>query len=65
VLLPILRLVAVASIALVVMAGIMASGRAHEACAIGSGSHQYRMFDLSHKESCGLLSTTLMELTPS
>jgi hypothetical protein len=64
VILPILRLVAVASIALVVMAGIMASGRAQETCLIGP-SDQNCTFDHSHRECRGLLTTTLIELTPS
>jgi hypothetical protein len=35
---PIVKLIAVASIALAVMAGVMASGRAHDTCAIGPDS---------------------------
>jgi hypothetical protein len=35
---PIVKLIAVASIALAVMAGVMASGRAHGTCAIGPDS---------------------------
>jgi hypothetical protein len=35
---PIVKLIAVASIALAVMAGVMASGRAHDTCATGLDS---------------------------
>ena len=61
---PILKLVVVASAALMVMASVMASGRAHEACAMVS-SGESRTFDLDHQESCGQPPTTLAVSTPS
>jgi hypothetical protein len=61
---PILKLVVVASAALVVMASVMASGRAHEACAVVS-SGESRTFDVEHQESCGQPPTTLAVSTPS
>ena len=64
VLLPILRLVAVASIALVVMAGIMASGRAHETCVANFGDES-RTFGLGHKVGCGQPTTPFSGPTPS
>jgi hypothetical protein len=61
---PILELVAVASVVLVVMAGVMASGRAHEACEIGPGGAN-RTVDLDHRAGCGQAPTTLAGSTPS
>ena len=61
---PIFKLVVVASVALAVMAGAMASGRAHEACEIGPDGES-RRFDLGHREGCGQPPTTLAESTPS
>jgi hypothetical protein len=61
---PILKLVVVASVALAVMASVMTSGRAHEACEVGPGGES-RTFDLGHREGCGQPPTTLAKSTPS
>ena len=61
---PILKLVVVASVALAVMASVMTSGRAHEACEVGPVGES-RTFDLGHREGCGQPPTTLAKSTPS
>jgi hypothetical protein len=61
---PILKVVAVASIGLVVMAGVMASGRAHETCVTSLGDES-PTFGLDHRIGCGQPTTLLTGPTPS
>ena len=61
---PILKLVVAASVVLVVMASVMASGRAQDACVSDHGSARFP-FDLGRWDSGGQPTKIPAELTPS